>query len=189
MRPFQPIEKPKEILFGPIHPAGNGYIPPVDYDLNQRTLAVLVEYCRKNCIHLTVRYLRDLEAQGLTYYDDVTHITGDLDQSIKEIDAADVIVSHQTFAYLAIARGKPTLMMGEDIPPHSTDPDNKLLIAQSWEKYKDIMAYPLDILAGDPYKQIERACKGSVEAETWRERFIGKPFDPAHFVARLEAHL
>jgi len=98
------------------------------------------------------------------------------------------VIGHQTFAYLAVARGKPTLMMREDLPPHTVS-HGQTVYAQSWEKYADLMMYPLDILAGEPAELIRRACQGDAAAAAWRERFVSTPWDAKKFVTILESYL
>jgi hypothetical protein len=186
--PFQPVEKPKNILFGPIHPSASGWMCQEDQDANQRTHKKLIEYCRATGAHLTVRHIREIKNNGLEKVAGVTYIQGRPDLAIKEIDAADVVIGHQTFAYLAIARGKPTLMMREDIPPHTVS-HGQTVYVKSWEKYADLMMYPIDILAGDTAELIQLACKGSEKVTAWRKRFIDIPFEPKKFVAKLESYL
>ncbi len=188
MLPFQPIVKPKNILFGPIHPSASGWICKEDKDANQRTFKLLLAYCRETGAKLTVRHIQALERNGLPRVSGVTYVMGRPDLAIREIDQADVVIGHQTFAYLAVARGKPTLMMREDLPPHTVS-HGQTVYAQSWEKYADLMMYPLDILAGEPAELIRRACQGDAAAAAWRERFISTPWDAKKFVTILESYL
>lgn len=188
LKPFKPVKEIKTILFGPIHPSARGWFADEDLQANKDTFKVLLKFCRENKIRLTVRYIQELKRNGLERVSGVTYIQGRPDLTIREIDKADVIVGHQTFAYLGIARGKPTLMMREDIPPHTVY-HGQTEYVRSWEKYADIMQYPLDILAGDPAGDIEKACKGTKEVKAWADRFINHPFDAKHFVERLESYL
>lgn len=187
-KPFQPVGQPKRILFGPIHPSVSGWICDEDKEANQRTFKVLLAYCREIGASLTVRHIQSLERNGLQRVAGVTYVLGKPDLAIREIDMADVVVGHQTFAYLSVARGKPTLMMREDLPPHTVS-HGQTVYAASWEKYADIMAYPLDILAGTPADVIRQACQGDPAAAAWRERFIGVPWEPKKFVEKLESYL
>lgn len=188
IKAFAPIKQVHKILFGPIHPNNLGWIPDIDRELNQRTFKVLWEYCLENGIELTVRYIYELKKCGLEMVEGVKYMKGSPDQTIQEIDEADIVVGHQTFAYLALARGKRVLMMGEDIPPH-TGYNHEVRYAKSWEKYAELMAYPLDILAGEVDVMIEKACHYSWEVMEWRKNFIGEPFNPRAFVERLESYL
>jgi hypothetical protein len=137
-----------------------------------------------------VRYLHAIEENGLQYQDGVTYYRGAPDQSTADIDAADLVIGHQTFAYLAVARGKPTLMMGENIPPRSGNSDSNYHYVKHWEAYKDLLMYPLDILKTRSVdKLIEKAVSSDAEIQRWREMFIGQPFDKKLFVEKLEAYL
>lgn len=186
--PFQAVEKPERILFGPIHPSVSGWMAEVDIGLNRNTFERLQAYCKETGARLTVRHVKKLELCGLKRVPGVDYVMGLPDLSTREIDRADVVVGHQTFAYLAIARGKPTLMMGEYIPPR-TVVNGQCAYVSSWEKYADLLTFPLDILLGDAANMIARACRPEAAVEAWRERFIGRPFEPRVFVERLESYL
>ena len=187
-RPFEPVKEPKKILFGPIHPSARGWIADIDRELNQKTFARLLEYCQESGAQLTVRHIKEINYSGLKKVPGVTYIQGVPNQTITEIDAADVVIGHQTFAYLSVARGKPTLMMGEDIPPR-TIYHGTLSYVVNWEKYADLLMFPLDILQGETAEQIAKACKRNAKVTAWRNRFIGEPFDGAVFVQKLESYL
>jgi hypothetical protein len=187
--PFQPVQQVQNILFGPIHPNANLWLSDVDKSLNQRTFYRLLEYCKATGVSLTVRHVRDLGANGLVKVDGVTYIDAQPNGATTEIDQADLVVGHQTFAYLAVARGKPVLMMGEDIPPRSGNAEDNFRWVASWEKYADLLMFPLDILAGDTAEMIERATRSDEEIREWRDRFIGQPFDGPAFVEKLEKYL
>ena len=189
IKAFEPVKEVKNILFAPIHPAANGLMIDVDRDLNIRTYKRLVPYCKENGIQLSVRHIKSLKANGLDPVGGVKYISGDTKLSIADIDAADLVVAHQTFAYMAVARGKPVVMMGEDLPPRTILPNGKPIFVKSWDKYADILAFPLDILAGDVGSVITKACKQNAKVTEWRDRFIGEPFDPKIFVEKLESYL
>lgn len=191
VRPFQPVEEVNRILFAPIHPNANGYLHQVDRDLNRQTFAALVEYCRKVKAELSVRYIGTPEECGLDAVNDdgVEMHRGKKNNSTADMESADVVVAHQTFAYIAVALGIPTVMMGEDIPPRSGNTEEGFRYVDHWGDYKDDLMFPLDILAGDPADVIGRACAGCAAVESWKERFIGRSFDGAAFVEKLESYL
>jgi len=198
IKPFKPVKKVENVLFGPIHPCGVGlaWLSKIDLDYNRRVHAALVGWCRDNGAHLTVRYIHELANNGIEPEKDVTYVRGKKEQtdSFKQIESADLVVGHQTFAYLAVALGKPTLMFGEDTPPRDGINDKTLVFVRSWEKYADLMIYPLDALSGNGSmtslgQLIETATTTDIPIAQWRERFIGKPFEPGYFVERLESYL
>jgi hypothetical protein len=50
--------------------------------------------------------------------------------------------------------------------------------------------YPLDVLSEeDAGKLVERAIRSDCEIADWRDRLIGKPFEPDRFVQILESYL
>ena len=189
IKPFEPVKEVKHILFGPMHPGVSGHQPQIDIETNQKTFARLLEYCKDTGAQLTVRHIKKLEMSGLHHVAGVEYVMGMPNLAIKEIDAADLVIGHQTFGYLAVARGKPVLMMGEDIPPHSIGLDHSTLYVKSWEKYADIMMYPLDALSEDIGTMVDKARHRSAAVTTWRKQFIGEQFIPEYFVERLKSYL
>jgi hypothetical protein len=185
IKPFQPVEKVRNILFAPIHPGALKC--EMDMEINRQAYKRLLKYCRDSGAQLTVRHIRDLDRSGLLPEPGVKYIKGQKDGCTRDIEKADLVVSHQTYAYMSVALGKPTLMMGEDVPPRSGDK-----YVSSWDKYKDIFMYPLDLLAvpsGQVGRLIEVAAHCDKPIAEWRERFIGKPFDGPGFIKRLECYL
>jgi hypothetical protein len=190
IKPFTPVNEIRSVVFGPIHPNANGWLSDMDKKINASAFAKIFSWCKKNKVELTVRFLHTLGECGLDAKDGVVYTRGHADQSTADIDQADLVIGHQTFAYLAVARGKPTLMMGEDVAPRSGNDDSNFRYVKHWKKYRDLLMYPLDILAErDTDALIKRAISSDDEIQKWRELFIGEPFGPKKFVSRLEAYL
>lgn len=188
MRPFQPRARAERVLFAPIHPNNNGTLSRLDKHLNADTFRKLLALVDAGEIQLTVRFLRGLDKNGLWLDERVTYLEGQPDQSTTQIDEADLVVSHQTFAYLAVARGVPTVMMGESVPPRlGCEEDDTFQYVRNWDKYKDLLMYPLDILAEDDTLALfQRAIRSDAEIADWREQIIGEPFDPVAFVQKVK---
>lgn len=194
IRPFEPVKpngRPK-VLFGPIHPMGNGYLYEMDRKLNFDIFKFLISMLP--CIDLYVRYIGDFGQNGIWPHKSVNFIKGKADGSTKEIEGADLVIGSFTFAYLAIALGKPTIMFGEKMTPHGGVSDLNMVCAKNWNKYKNFINYPFNMCdaLGSPSVFIDmadRAMRGTKKVETWRVKFIGKPFDPDYFVDRVEAYL
>ena len=107
-----------------------------------------------------------------------------------QIDAAEVVVSHQTFAHLAVARGAPTVMMGESIIPRYTQSNGQYVTAKSWDKYRDLLKFPLDILnTPDPYALLQESIQSDALIADWKRRMIGDAFDPDAFYGYIEESL
>lgn len=192
VRPFRPAEKIERVLFAPIHPNGNGYLNKVDRDLNRRTYSILRDWCLDHGAQLSVRYIDSLEGSGLGGIPEDSFVEvhpGKKNNSTADMETADLVVAHQTFAWISVALGIPMVMMGEDVPPRSGNTEEGFCYVKHWEDYKDLLMYPLDILAGDPEDVIARAAAGCPEVEDWKARLIGDPFDGPAFVAKLESYL
>ena len=185
IKPFQPVERVHSILFAPIH---SGRLKcEMDVEINRQAYKRLLDYCRQTGAQLTVRHIGDIEKSGISMVSGVTYVRGRKDGSTRDIERADLVVSHQTYAYMAVALGKPTLMMGEDVPPRSGDK-----YVASWDLYKDIFMYPLDILSvsgKDIGRLIEIAAECDRLIADWRDRMIGRAFDGPAFVKKLEKYL
>ena len=140
IRPFQARKTVKSICFAPIHPNANGYLNKVDKDLNYRTLERLTEYCHNNGAKLSIRCIGEPELSGLPDVSGCSFIEmhqGVKDSSTNDILKNDLVVAHQTFAYMAVALGVPTVMMGEDIAPRSGNTDDSFIYSANFEKYRE----------------------------------------------------
>jgi hypothetical protein len=190
IRKFKAKKRPRKVLFAPIHANGNGYLSPEQLDTNARAFSRLLGLVRSDQIDLTVRYLHKLEWNGIERIQGVKYIQGKPDQSVAEINAADVVVSKQNMQYMSVARGVPTVGMDEDLPPMTATSLKNTYKVVSWERYRDYMKFPIDIFESD--NTMEILCNASAcdeQIATWRERFIGKPFDAKKFVEILEGYL
>ena len=178
LREFTPSKELKKVLFAPIHPNHNGWLSDEDKELNRRTFEVLHYLSINLGFQLKVRYLMFLHQNGLGRVDGVEYVRGIPDLTIKEIEESDLIVSHETFAYLSVALGKPTLMMGEDVAPRLGHSPQLYKHAEDWDSYKHIMMYPLDILnTPDPQCLINKALISDESIREWKQRMIGTPFN------------
>lgn len=192
LAPFKPKANPKKVLFGPIHPNGNGWLSDLDKSINAAVYQRLVRLHFDGAIKLTVRYLKGLQLCGLWPEGGVQYVRGKADLTVADIEQADVVVGHQTFAYLAIARGVPTVMMAEFEPPRSGNSEDSFVRARSWDAYKELLMFPLDILAVEKrcvYELLQRAAADDEPIREWRRLFIGAPFDEPLFVSTLESYL
>lgn len=164
---FQPCADVKNVLFAPEHPHTNGYM-----------LAEARE--------LTEKVYNDLRGLPFT----VTRHEGpvSLDRSLTVIDEADVIVTYPgTFASLAVARGKPTILYAQTIQPHDGYSDATLKYVQHWDAYQGYMRYHYDISETNQQfteSVIRRAAM--VEETDWRDKFIGEQMKPETLMEILQ---
>ena len=177
LRPFRPATPPRKILFGPHHPLGDGRIRPEVAALNRRIFESLLELD----IELTVRHIMDVERNGLYHVDGVDFVQAQPDNGTAQIDEADAVVGGGTFAYLAVARGVPTVMYDQSEPPENHNRDGSVWRPQSWDRYADYVRYPYDISDGPIGELLDAAGASDDAIRDWRERFIGRQFDPSAF--------
>jgi hypothetical protein len=188
IREFRPRAQARKVLFAPIHPRCS----PVDQDVNRETFKRLEKLARADDIELTVRFVRSLPESGLerVEHPNIKYTVGTMDQGYEQIDGADVVVAHQTFHWIAVARGVPAVAMAEDMPTHVQVRNAPVLWARNWRKYRDLLCYPLDILAtGDVLGLLQRAATCDEPVRDWRKRMIGSQFRRKRFIEKLEEYL
>ncbi|MGH8549703.1 MAG: hypothetical protein ACRERU_14100, partial [Methylococcales bacterium] len=188
-RPFKPTQG-RRVLFGPIHPNNNGWLSKLDLSINARAFEILYDLAQAGEMELTVRHLNTLERNGLEERPGVRYTHGLPDLSVADIDAADIVVSTQTFLYLAVARGVPAVGIGEDVPFHYGNSDENFRFVASWDKYGHLVAFPLDLLkADDPLALLRQAQHSDQAVAEWRRLFIGQTFQPEAFVRTIDRYL
>ncbi|MBT3390339.1 MAG: hypothetical protein HN413_07995 [Chloroflexi bacterium] len=175
-RAFQKRERPRRVLYAPIHPR----CAYVDQAINLAGFERLHRLAVQDEIDLTVRYINDLEKSGLRHvaHKNIHYVQGSQEPGYRQIDQADVVVAHQTYLYMAVARGVPSVGLGTDVPGHLVPLGKPAQYARHWNDYVDLMAYPLDILQeDDTLGLLERAINVETAVGLWRKRMIGEPFD------------
>ena len=181
--------RPLKVLFGPIHPNNNGWLSNEDRRINAATFEKLLA---TPGIQLTVRHIKRLDLSGLWTAPGVKYVLAEPNGKTDDLDQADVVVAHQTMAFLATARGKALIMFGDKLPPRSGNSQECFHFVSNYEKYRDLMRYPLEIedAEGGPAlrEMMELAVRENLGAE-WRERLIGEPFNPVKFVEIIQSYL
>lgn len=188
IQPFIPHSSYENVLFAPIHPRNS----MIDKRANQAVMDRLVTLAKADRIKLTVRFISSLPETGITRVDhpNIIYTAGTRDNGHEQIDAADVVVSHQTFAWIAVARGVPTVMMAEDMVCHWEVRPGKLIVAKTWDRYKHMLMYPLDILqVDDTVALLEHAISTDEDIHDWKRRMIGDAFDHDKFIEIVESYL
>lgn len=186
IKEFTPKDKPYNVLFAPIHPV----CAAIDRAVNADVFRRLYPYVKSGDINLTVRYIGKLPANGLEPMPGVTYLHGRKDLTLEQIDSADLVIAHQTFSWLAVARGVPTLMMGERVPAHVHLGGEAYKNIKGWDLVADLFIYPMDILeVDDTMALMTRAVQSDNEIRDWKRRMIGDPFDPDRFVNIIEGYI
>jgi len=190
-RDFRPRAAAYKILFAPIHPRCS----EIDQKVNRETFRRLEGLAKAGDIHLTVRFVKSLPDSGLerVEHPNIEYTVGAMSQGYADIDDADVVVAHQTFKYLAVARGVPTIAMATGMPTHIQMRRHPVQWVRNWNKYIDLMKYPFDILdCPDKNSILNMLCTVIQENDAvadWRRRMIGPQFRKDRFIEKLEAFL
>jgi hypothetical protein len=190
-RDFKPRAEAHKILFAPIHPRCS----EVDQNVNREVFKRLEGLAKAGDIHLTVRFVRSLPESGLerVEHPNIEYTVGAMSQAYTDIDNADVVIAHQTFKYLAVARGVPTIAMATGMPTHIQMIRHPVQWAKNWDAYSDLMRFPYDLLdCPDRNSILNMLCAVIQENDAvadWRRRMIGTQFRKDRFIEKLEAFL
>lgn len=190
-REFRPRAEPCKILFAPIHPRCS----EIDQQVNREVFRRLEGLARVGDIHLTVRFIKSLSESGLARVEhpNITYTVGAMSQGYADIDNADVVIAHQTFKYLAVARGVPTIAMATGMPTHIQMKNKPVRWVKNWNCYADLMRFPHDILdcssKNEVLNLIHLVAAGDEATREWRRKMIGAPFQKDRFVEKLETLL
>jgi len=121
---------------------------------------------------------------------DVVYVKSSMDGSYSRLLESDIVVGHQTVAWMAVALGVPTLMMAEDMPTHFRNRGAEWINTPSWDKVVDLFRYPLDILnVDDTLALLEDTISTDCDIEDWKRRMIGEPIDNDKFLSEMERFL
>ena len=164
----------RSVLFAPIHALGNGAMYGPAAAANALTFGRLLD----TGLPLTVRCLGGVEACGLWRVPGVSYIGGSEDVSRADDESPSVVVGFETFAYCAVARGQPTVMMGQDLTYWTGHGPGEYKTAEHWNWYCDHLRFPLDAGEGNVAflrETLEAACTSDEEIQDWRDLFIGEP--------------
>jgi hypothetical protein len=178
---FTPCEKPKNILFAPIHGSGNN-LRPEAREANRKIFESLLSLYPE--ININVRYIGNLELQGLWKDRRVDWSSGRPDGRYHQIDRADLVIAEGTYMYLSVARGKPTIGINQHLPiranrkPETFTPKN-------WDSYAHLLAYPINF--GDaPLMELMKYA-GVNEQSEWRNLLIGDNINYTEFEHEMRA--
>ena len=188
---FKPRQDPINVLFAPIHPRCS----KIDQDVNKAAFKRLEKLAKVGDIKLTVRFVRSLADSGLqkVEHPNIQYTVGYMNQGYDQIDNADVVVAHQTFLYIAVARGVPSLGMAEEMPTHIQIKGKSPIFAKSWGNYVHLLRYPYDILEAENNNQVvgllQKVIQPDPSVDEWRDRMIGQTFRRDRFLRKLERFL
>ena len=155
------------LLFAPIHPWANGIEILLSHKaLNERAYQEFLAYPADR---KTVRMYGADEPNGIgERASGIEYTQSDLKLGLDLIDSASAVLSYGTFAYTALARGKPVAMIYA-YPAHTSD--DGVTRAAHLADYADYVRYPASV--GDaPLSELLRR-----DVSEWRRLFVGESLD------------
>jgi hypothetical protein len=181
----------KTLLFAPMHtmgPVGQDYLrPPASFRLNREALEKVFELAplfKK----ITIRYGKTFIASGM-YDPQIRNVVFEqaslkVKDSLASINRHNMVISAGTLAYLAVARGKPTIFYGT----HGQPPQEGEMTVRHYDKYK-WMDYPvfLDNMSEDMIMKF--AVQNDPNVERWKKANIGNTFSANRFISVVREYV
>ncbi len=184
--PFRPCKKVRRVTFAPTHPNGDMSILDFRRAKNREVFERLVAAG----YDVTVRFLFNLEANGIPIVDGVRYVVGAMDLSTTEIDSADAVVAGiGTFPTIAVSRGIPTVVYDQHQAYWGTAGEEPVPL-QRLGLYYDLTRYPFDVDDAPNIADVVAAAAsedGGRTVRPWRDRWIGESFDPVYGAKLIEA--
>jgi hypothetical protein len=91
-----------------------------------------------------------------------------------------------TYPLLAIARGAPTVIYGLCKPPDYGYAGAPLIPLRRFERYGDLVRYPMDVDSGPLDEVLHAAARDDRAILDWKRRWIGESFDGPVAAALIE---
>lgn len=209
---WQPLpDRPRSVLFAPIHPnTGDGGKSTLAWAQRLNEKAFRKVAAAKDLAKI-VRYYGDESANGIPVVRRVQQLKGNAGQRntdttvivepsvtrdflyVKlqnlagpdwtEIDRADLVVSYGSFAFMALARGKPVVML-RDVPPIRDDGSE---VAHHFDQWRALWEYPVKVGDAPTMAGLMRLVRErDAEIQDFRRRYVGDEFDGRVFVEAME---
>lgn len=181
---------PTKVLFAPIHPREKAKLIPGQRHANVKIIKDLKRLSDKYDIHIyQYKQLKDNALpEDTAEWATLHQSTLKLADAIAAIEDADLVIAHETFSFISIALGKPTIMFRDDV-----EGIGWFVIHESkyWPHYNGKMNYPFSWMThtGDKDDLIRRVAMDREAIMGWKQNFIGGPFDKEVFVNTIQPYL
>lgn len=190
--PFRPSIG-RRLLFAPAHPLMNGRYPrEEDYQVHRSAFDWVIKY-KEYFDSVTVRIFGTIEQNGFYKADGIhfenaattTRYTTALtvQNSIESIERHDLIISCNTFGYLSLARGKPTILYGNTLP-RTREGD-----AKNYHLYKHLIDFPCPLESLTINEIIKAGSIISPVVAEWKSKTIGQNFDAEKFLSVIKDYV
>ena len=176
VKPFS-SSKLEKVLFAPMHPDWDGTYKYSAYAFAWNVQAFQKLINIEDKIQLTIYHQFEPIQNGLWLHPNVKYVPSDLNISnaLKMIEEADLVIANDTFASLAIASGKSTVMFDDSFYDHIEGRPSKF-----FEHYH---IYPYNILwEEDTLRLFNDVIQSHPKVELWKYHYIGNNFNEDAFL-------
>jgi len=101
-------------------------------------------------------------------------------QALEQMQGFDLIITSNTFGYLAIASGIPTILFGADTLDYHV---------KSYALYRDHYRFPFILEDMDIQDVLNVRKEEGAEVKRWKELNIGRPFDKKRFLEVIKEYM
>lgn len=193
---FQPTHGTK-LLFAPAHPLNDGRYPTELGLQRTREAAKWIVRHLHYFESINIRWHgKSLQSVGLGEFEgirashvhfqniNVYHGSNIRQDALAAIGQADLVISQATFAYLAVASGKPTVFYGCDWIPDTREGN-----AKHPELYKHIWAYPFVLEEMDIEKVLDMRTREMGALTNWKQLNLGSNFNAEKFLSIIREYV
>jgi hypothetical protein len=186
IRRFAPT-RGKTLIYASAHLYTRGRWPHEgDRLIHEQTLEWLRRY-KSSFDEIIIYYFGSLEDNKLKSESGFSLVEiqgfGELNSStaLRQLKGADLVISCNTFGYLSLARGVPTVLIGHDneFPLHSSN------YGAHYGEYSKFCEFPLRLQDMTGEDLLALRCSKNKEIEAWKKKNIGSGFDSTRFVALM----
>ena len=189
VKPFTPT-KGKNLLYASAHLLGSKKVWPHPGDLEMHLRAM--KWIAKNRGYfdrVIVNYSVSLEANALEKFTGIgiefielgEHSQLSAELAGRQFENIDLVISCNTFAYLALAKGVPTLMFGfeKDAPTLRSSTGG----GRHYDLYKPYFDFPLALEEMSAEEVLDLRLAPNAQVEAWKKMNIGESFDAGKFIS------
>jgi hypothetical protein len=191
--PFQSTSG-RNLLYASARLLGNQQFPhEADLELHLQAMRWIAAH-REAFDGVMINYSYSLEANvleefagyGLTFRKLEDNWKLSAHTALDQFQGADLVISCNTFGYLAIANGIPTILFGHNdrVGPHSSK-----YLCPHYELYKSHYEFPLFLQDMTAKEVLDIRTSPNPEVEKWKELNIGKSFEAEKFISIVKEYL
>jgi hypothetical protein len=179
------------LLFVPARTRGNGKYTNLSYaETTPRAFQFVLDHL--DCFeHVTICYVKDFVNEADYAHTGIDFIKTDpglaaspTQDMLERIDAADLVISCETVACLAVASGKPTVVYNAKAVPATGN-----VLAAKYELYRQYYEFPLALEEMSIRDMLDVRSAKNQHVEEWKRMNIGGLFEPDKFVNTIMEYL